>query len=57
MNAQITKEFLIPVGLALFLLIQINNFVNNQNCITIPPTVEKMRNIEFSTNNKRYKFK
>ena len=57
MNAQITKEFLIPVGLALFLLIQINNFVNNQNCITVPPTVEKMRNIEFSTNNKRYKFK
>lgn len=57
MNTQITKEFIIPVGLALFLLIQINSFVNNQNCITIPPTLEKMRNIEFSTNNKRYKFK
>tara|TARA_Y100000385_G_C13091884_1_gene639189 strand:- start:2115 stop:2288 length:174 start_codon:yes stop_codon:yes gene_type:complete len=57
MNKKVLNEFVLPVGLALILLVQISNYVNKENCITVPPTVEKMKNIEFSTNNKRYKFK
>ena len=57
MNNKVFEEFILPVTLAFLVLFQLSNYTTLPKCISIPPTIEKMKNIEFSTNNKRYKFK
>ena len=40
-----TNEFILPVTLAFLVLFQLSNYTKSSKCISIPPTIEKMRNI------------